>query len=162
SAPRAGSALMLGMARNRLSSASASAFGAEALASFIKYMLQELRALDQGPERGFAMLSWFSRKHVVLMCAGVAIAVAAGAAGAATRSSSAGDIPKLTWALGASVRGLEYTHSADSGSATVISVGCETLVRFDKNGGLQPALADSFSTPNATTYVYHVRKGVKF
>jgi peptide/nickel transport system substrate-binding protein len=108
------------------------------------------------------MLSWFSRRHAVVVCAGVAIAVAAGAAGAATRSSSAGDIPKLTWALGASVRGLEYTHSADSGSATVISVGCETLVRFDKNGGLQPALAASFSTPNATTYIYRIRKGVKF
>ena len=50
--------------------------------------------------------------------------------------------------MGAPVRGLEYTHSADSGSATVISVGCETLVRYDKTGGLRPALAASFSAPN--------------
>ncbi|MFL5928411.1 MAG: ABC transporter substrate-binding protein, partial [Gaiellaceae bacterium] len=108
------------------------------------------------------MLSWCTRRRLAAVGACLTIATAAGAAAAATRSSAAGDIPKLTWALGASVRGLEYTHSADSGSATVISVGCETLVRYDKNGALRPALADAFSTPNATTYVYHLRKGVKF
>jgi peptide/nickel transport system substrate-binding protein len=91
------------------------------------------------------------------------IGLAAGAAAAgAVSSSRSSDINKLTWALGASVRGLEYTHSADSGSATVISVGCETLVRYDKNGALTPGLADSFSTPNPTTYVYRLRQGVKF
>src|SRR5882672_2240603 len=110
------------------------------------------------------MRSWCNRKQLMVLGVSAAIATAVGAAAAGAHSvkSGAGDIPKLTWALGASVRGLEYTHSADSGSATVISVGCETLVRFDKNGGLQPALADRFSTPNSTTYVYHVRKGVKF
>src|SRR6476646_8020592 len=109
------------------------------------------------------MFSWCSRKQLVLLgvCTAIGTAALTAAAGAGTKSSRAG-ISKLTWALGASVRGLEYTHSADSGSATVISVGCETLVRFDKSGALRPALADSFSTPNATTYVYHVRKGVKF
>jgi len=64
--------------------------------------------------------------------------------------------------MGATIRGLEGTHSSDSGSSTVISVGCETLVRYDKNGALTPALASSFSTPNSTTYVYHIRKSVKF
>ncbi|MDX6475975.1 MAG: peptide/nickel transport system substrate-binding protein [Gaiellaceae bacterium] len=110
------------------------------------------------------MRSWCNRKQFLLLgaCAAIVTAAGAAAAGAHSLKSGAGDIPKLTWALGASVRGLEYTHSADSGSATVISVGCETLVRFDKNGGLQPALADQFSTPNSTTYVYHLRKGVKF
>jgi peptide/nickel transport system substrate-binding protein len=99
----------------------------------------------------------------VLGAGAVSVTVAgAAAAGAHSGQARAGDIPKLTWALGASVRGLEYTHSADSGSATVISVGCETLVRYDKNGGLAPALAASFSTPNSTTYIYKLRKGVKF
>ena len=98
---------------------------------------------------------------------GVLLAVAlavlgVAAAGARSGAARAGDISKLTWAMGAPVRGLEYTHSADSGSATVISVGCETLVRYDKNGGLRPALAASFSAPNPTTYVYRLRRGVKF
>src|SRR6478672_5630658 len=102
------------------------------------------------------------RARWTVLAIGVLVVVAGAAA--AARSSSAGnkDISKLTWAMGATIRGLEYTHSADSGSATVISVGCETLVRYDRNGGLVPALAASFSTPNSTTYVYHVRQGVKF
>jgi peptide/nickel transport system substrate-binding protein len=103
------------------------------------------------------------RARWTVLAVGV-LAVVAAAAAVTTRSSTAGtkDISKLTWAMGATIRGLEYTHSADSGSATVISAGCETLVKYDHNGGLVPALADSFSTPNSTTYVYHVRKGVKF
>ena len=44
----------------------------------------------------------------------------------------------------------------------MVSVGCETLVRYDKNGRLRPALAASFSIPNPTTYVYRLRRGVKF
>jgi peptide/nickel transport system substrate-binding protein len=102
------------------------------------------------------------RGAIAAACALAILAVGATAAGAGGQAVRAGDISHLTWAMGATIRGLEYTHSADSGSATVISVGCETLVRYDKNGALKPALADSFSTPNATTYVYHVRKGVKF
>lgn len=103
------------------------------------------------------------RARWTILAIGVLV-VAAAVAAVTARSSSAGnkDISNITWAMGATIRGLEYTHSADSGSATVISVGCETLVKYDRNGGLVPALADSFSTPNATTYVYHVRKGVKF
>ena len=38
----------------------------------------------------------------------------------------------------------------------------EPLVRYDAQGRLQPALASSFSIPNPTTYVYNLRKGVKF
>src|SRR3954453_12367263 len=63
------------------------------------------------------------------------LVVAAAVAAVPARSSSAGtkDISKIPWAMGATIRGLEYTHSADSGSATVISVGCETLVKYDRN-----------------------------
>jgi len=99
-----------------------------------------------------------------LLVLGVAAVTAALLATGATAQSDAraGDVSHLTWGLGASIRGLEYTHSADSGSATVISLGCETLVRYDRLGRLTPALASSFSTPNATTYVYTIRRNVKF
>jgi peptide/nickel transport system substrate-binding protein len=94
-----------------------------------------------------------------------ALAGAAGllAADAGARATTArADIKQLTWALPEAIRGLDYTHSADGGSATVISLGMEPLVRYDLIGKLTPALASSFSTPNATTYVYNIRKGVKF
>ncbi len=38
----------------------------------------------------------------------------------------------------------------------------EHLVKFGPNGTLQPELATSVSTPNPTTYVYHLRHGVEF
>ena len=96
----------------------------------------------------------------------IAVAVLCAAfvtAGASARVDVAtADVQHLTWALGAPVRGLEYTHSADSGTATVVSLGCETLVKYDRLGRLTPGLAQSFSTPNALTYVYRIRKNVKF
>src|SRR4051794_31668764 len=93
---------------------------------------------------------------LVICCA----ALATGAS-ARTRASSA-DIQHLTWGLGASIRGLEYTHSADSGTATVVSLGCETLVKYDRFGRLVPALASSFGGPNILTRTYTIRKNVKF
>ena len=101
------------------------------------------------------------RRVTVLVSAVLTAAVVAAAATADT-SANAKDISRLTWGLGASIRGLEYTHSADSGSATVISLGCETLVRYDQLGRLKPALATSFNTPDALTYVYTIRQNVKF
>ena len=105
-----------------------------------------------------------SRARAVTIALAVVLTVLVGATVASGHrvSNAAADINHLTWGLGAPIRGLDYTQSADSGSATVISLGCETLVRYDKSGALIPDLADSFSTPNSTTYVYHVRSGVKF
>ena len=101
----------------------------------------------------------------VALCIG-AVALAAGMASAGTASRSAGtqaakDVPRLTWAIGATIRSLDFTRSSDSTSSTVISLGCETLVRYDRIGRLTPGLA-RFSAPNSTTYVYRLRKGVKF
>jgi peptide/nickel transport system substrate-binding protein len=77
-------------------------------------------------------------------------------------STNAKEISSLTWAVPATIRGLDYTHSADAVSASVISLGMETLVQYDSLGRLKPNLAVAFSTPNATTYRYVLRKGVKF
>jgi peptide/nickel transport system substrate-binding protein len=93
------------------------------------------------------------------------LAVGAGGAQAHPQlsgSTQAKEINALTWAVPATIRGLDYTHSADAVSASVISLGMETLVQYDSIGRLKPNLASSFSTPNATTYVYVIRKGVKF
>ena len=94
---------------------------------------------------------------VAVLCAALATAGASARVDAGTA-----DVQHLTWALGAPVRGLEYTHSADSGTATVVSLGCETLVKYDRGGRLRPGLAQAFSTPNALTYVYRIRKNVRF
>ena len=107
------------------------------------------------------MVRMGARRTTMLAAVLVCAALAAGAAFARGGARSA-DVPHLTWALGAPIRGLEYTHSADSGTATVVSLGCETLVKYDRIGRLRPALATTFTTPNALTCVYTIRKNVKF
>src|SRR5690349_395418 len=92
-------------------------------------------------------------------CAALAVVTAASAR---TSTKTAGDVQHLTWGIGASIRGLEYTHSADSGTATVVSLGCETLVKYDRLGRLVPALADHFGAPDILTRVYRIRKNVHF
>ena len=109
-----------------------------------------------------------ARRALVLSLAAVTLVVgvglvASGASGRPTGATSArAQIAELKWALPEAIRGLDYTHSADGGTATVISLGMEPLVRYDQLGRLTPALAKSFSTPNPTTYVYNLRPGVKF
>jgi peptide/nickel transport system substrate-binding protein len=107
------------------------------------------------------MVRMGARRTTMLAAVLVCAALAAGAAFARGGARSA-DVPHLTWALGAPIRGLEYTHSADSGTATVVSLGCETLVKYDRIGRLRPALATTFTTPNALTRIYTIRKNVKF
>ncbi len=99
---------------------------------------------------------WAAIIVLVVCCA----ALAAGASARTTATSA--DIQHLTWGIGASIRGLEYTHSADSGTATVVSLGCETLVKYDRLGRLVPGLASSFGAPDILTRVYRIRKNVKF
>jgi peptide/nickel transport system substrate-binding protein len=79
-----------------------------------------------------------------------------------SRTTGSGTIPQVTWGLIQTVRSLDYTHSGDPGSATVIFLGMQPLVQYDRIGRLLPDLATSFSTPNTTTYVYNLRPGVKF
>ena len=99
----------------------------------------------------------------VVITAALAAAVSLLASGASGRPTTArADIAQITWALPEAIRGLDYTHSADGATATVISLGMEPLVRYDVLGRLTPDLAKSFSTPNPTTYVYNLRPGVKF
>jgi peptide/nickel transport system substrate-binding protein len=86
-----------------------------------------------------------------------------GSAGAgASQTSARGSIATLTWGVPQTIRSLDYTHSGDPGTASVIFLGMEPLVRYDAQGHLQPDLASSFSIKNPTTYVYNLRKGVKF
>jgi peptide/nickel transport system substrate-binding protein len=103
------------------------------------------------------------RRRLFAFLSLAALVVLAVTGGAAARlDAGSADVAHLTWALGAPIRGLEYTHSADSGTATVVSLGCETLVKYDRIGRLRPALATAFTTPNSLTRVYRIRKNVKF
>src|SRR5207249_4135651 len=105
------------------------------------------------------------RRSRVAVAVVASLAVAAGAAAARTapnrHAASSSDIATLNWATDEAIRGLDYLHSADAGTATVVSLGCETLVQYDKLGRPRPNLASAVAIRNPTTYVYTIRKGVK-
>ena len=47
-------------------------------------------------------------------------------------------------------------------AASATGLGVETLMKLGPDGSLQPNLAESFDQPDPRTYVYTLRKGVKF
>src|SRR5438132_566873 len=47
-------------------------------------------------------------------------------------------------------------------TAIVLSLGLEGLLTYGNDGSLKPNLAASWSRPDALTYVYKLRPGVKF
>jgi peptide/nickel transport system substrate-binding protein len=89
----------------------------------------------------------------------VVAAAVVGVVGAGAAPAASG---QLTWGVPQTVRGLDYTHSADPGSGSVIFLGMEPLVAYTKSGALKPDLATSFSVPNPKTYVFNLRRGVRF
>jgi peptide/nickel transport system substrate-binding protein len=103
-----------------------------------------------------------SRWLITLALLALAVLVPTASAASRSHASASGTIPQVTWGLIQTVRSLDYTHSGDPGSATVIFLGMQPLVQYDKIGRLEPDLAASFSTPNPTTYVYNLRNGVTF
>ncbi|MBS1677808.1 MAG: hypothetical protein JST08_10530, partial [Actinobacteria bacterium] len=57
---------------------------------------------------------------------------------------------------------LDVGHIINYGDEEVMSNLCEPLEYLLPDGSREPALATSIDEPNPTTYVVHVRKGVKF
>jgi peptide/nickel transport system substrate-binding protein len=104
------------------------------------------------------------RRFILVVLALVTVAVCVGGAVASTKTPTAkrATVAQLTWGIPQTIRGLDYSHSGDPGSASVIFLGMEPLVEYDKLGRLIPDLASSFSVRNPTTYVYNLRKVVTF
>ncbi|MFI5429300.1 ABC transporter substrate-binding protein [Aeromicrobium sp. UC242_57] len=73
------------------------------------------------------------------------------------------DGPKdtLTIATGA-VRSVDPARQYDQPSLWVNGLALEGLIKPHPSGKVQPALAESFENPDPVTYVYTLRKGVKF
>ncbi|MGZ4356472.1 MAG: ABC transporter substrate-binding protein, partial [Gaiellaceae bacterium] len=98
---------------------------------------------------------------LVLVAAAVAGAAFSRAdAGAATTASK--QISTLTWGLTSGPRSLDLAHSMDINTLSVLSLGMESLLRIDAHGNIVPNLATSWKQPNKLTYVFNLRKGVKF
>ncbi|MFF2370397.1 ABC transporter substrate-binding protein [Agromyces sp. NPDC058110] len=77
-------------------------------------------------------------------------------------TAPSGDIDSFTWASYAEPYSLDYAHAFDYADNQVLSNVCESLLRLNPDYSLSPALAESFSNPTPTTWVYEIRDGVTF
>lgn len=91
----------------------------------------------------------------------VATTVATTAA-ATTAPSSSAEIEKITFALPGNPGSMFVPKSWLVSTGAAMSLVQEGLLGFNQDLGLQPAVADKWEAKDPTTYVYHIRPGVKF
>lgn len=89
----------------------------------------------------------------------IALAVAALALGCAKKDVAGG---KLVFAITGDIAALDPAFAYDFTTNPVVNEITEGLLRFSPSGELLPNLAESWENPDSLTYVYHLRKGVKF
>jgi peptide/nickel transport system substrate-binding protein len=93
-------------------------------------------------------------------------------AGAAPAAASASTAPAgtatpktggtLIWAMSSDPVTLAPFGVTNTSSSEAKNLAYESLVRWDKDLKVLPALAESWETPDNKTYVFHLRQGVKF
>jgi peptide/nickel transport system substrate-binding protein len=97
---------------------------------------------------------------------GLLEACGGGTSSGSSAAASPGGSPRqggsLTWGLVSDPVTLAPFGIGNTSSAEVKNLVYESLVRWDRNLQVQPALAESWETPDSRTYVFHLRKGVKF
>jgi len=95
-------------------------------------------------------------------------AVSPATTGAATTSASASSsLPgkkggKLVWALESDPVNLIPYGGVSTSNMWGKEFIYDSLLAWDKDLNVIPALAESYDQPDATSYVFHLRKGVKF
>jgi peptide/nickel transport system substrate-binding protein len=80
----------------------------------------------------------------------------------ANSAKPSGPIDSFTWAIYAEPASLDYTHAFDYPDNQVLSNVCESLLRWNPDLTVSPGLAEKFSNPTPTTWVYQIRPNVKF
>src|SRR5205823_3045312 len=99
-----------------------------------------------------------SRLSVIVLVVAAATALVSFAAGSARRPTATA--PLIREAL---VSVSVSTLDPAVGAGTYVgNLGLETLMKLGPTGAVEPNLAQSVTRPNPTTYVYHLRHGVKF
>src|SRR5262245_55935076 len=68
-------------------------------------------------------------------------------------------VDHMTFAMNAEVPSLFVPRAWLVSTGTVMSLVQDGLLAFGNNLALKPAVADKWTTPDPTTYVYHLRPG---
>ena len=85
---------------------------------------------------------------------------------ATTPATAATTTPKkggtLIWGLSSDPVTLAPFGIGNTSSSEAKNLAYESLVRWDQDLKVLPALAETWETPDDTTYIFHLRKGVEF
>lgn len=77
-------------------------------------------------------------------------------------AASGGEIANFTWALESTIQGLNFYTGFNHTTLSVLTLCMEGLAKYTPDLKVAPRLATSWTQPDALTYVYQVRRGVKF
>ena len=106
------------------------------------------------------------RRHstlALLLAASLVAVVSALVSGSSFAANTAGKpIGNINFAIGGDIVKFDPAFAYDYQTTPVVSQACEGLLRFTPKGRLLPNLASSWKQVNATTFVYNIRKNVKF
>lgn len=73
-----------------------------------------------------------------------------------------GPLDEISWVSYSEPWSLDYAYAFDYADNQVLANMCESLLRLEPDFSLSPGLAESFSNPEPTKWVYEIRQGVKF
>ena len=106
------------------------------------------------------------RRHswpALVLAASLVAAVSALVAGSSSAANGAGKpVANINFAIGGDIVKFDPAFAYDYQTTPVVSQACEGLLRFTPKGRLLPNLASSWKQVNPTTFVYNIRKNVKF
>lgn len=101
-------------------------------------------------------------RKVIIRFALVPVLVAVLATLGACQSKGANPGSTIVFALTGDIAALDPAQAYDFTTNPVVNGITEGLLRFSPKGELLPNLAEKWASPDPTTYVYSLRKGVKF
>jgi peptide/nickel transport system substrate-binding protein len=79
-----------------------------------------------------------------------------------SQTGSSRPYPELRWGVSAFGSKLELRKELSVAISSIEGLAVQGLEAFEPDGKLKPELASSTEQPNPTTYVYHLKAGVKF
>ena len=102
------------------------------------------------------------KRSVMLISIVLLLSLVLSACGGGGGKTEGGAKDKLTVATAADATTLDPSAQNDSYASNVMSQIYDGLIEIDQDGVVHEKLAESYETPDNLTYIFHLKKGVKF
>jgi peptide/nickel transport system substrate-binding protein len=98
---------------------------------------------------------WTAITLASLMVMAVATVARAGSGGAA-------QVDEIVWGLQAPTLSMDVAKASDINSVRVSGAAFDRVLMIDSKGKMRPWIASSWTNPDARTYIFKIRQGVRF